>query len=186
MINELDETGKRYGRLVVLEYAGSNKSGNATWLCRCDCGKTTIISSHNLKSGNSKSCGCLWKDVVCLPEGEAAFNQLYNRIKQDIRGYEFDLTKEQVRQLVLQPCHYCGSPPLQKQKIGQYGYNGGLLYNGIDRINSSLGYVHGNVVSCCKHCNWAKNSNGRRKAAFRTCDLVRFGKPGKKWKQSEG
>jgi len=156
--NFVDIAGHRYGRLTVIEQGESDERGGSRWLCQCDCGETTVVSSHNLRTGNTKSCGCLWKDTVCLPEGESAFNQLYNRIRHDVRGHEFDLTKEQVRQLVLQPCHYCGEPPAQKQKIGQYGYNGGFLYNGIDRIDSSQGYVLGNVVSCCKRCNWAKNS----------------------------
>lgn len=52
-------TDQRFGRLVVLEEAG-RKNGKVTWLCQCDCGKTVPISAGNLKSGNSKSCGCLW------------------------------------------------------------------------------------------------------------------------------
>ena len=52
-----DLTGQRFGRLTVLERAGSKRSG-ATWLCICDCGETKIVESHNLVSGNTKSCGC--------------------------------------------------------------------------------------------------------------------------------
>jgi len=33
-----------------------------------------------------------------------------------------------------------------------------ILVNGIDRINSNIGYIEGNVVPCCKHCNRAKNT----------------------------
>ncbi len=46
--------GKRFGRLVVLEYAGEKK-----WKCQCDCGETTIVSGNALNSGSTKSCGCL-------------------------------------------------------------------------------------------------------------------------------
>lgn len=46
--------GKRFGRLVVLEYAGEKK-----WKCQCDCGGTTIVSGTALNSGSTKSCGCL-------------------------------------------------------------------------------------------------------------------------------
>jgi hypothetical protein len=35
--------------------------------------------------------------------------------------------------------------------------NGDYVYNGIDRLDSSRGYEMGNVVPCCKQCNWAKN-----------------------------
>lgn len=167
--NFIDITGHRYGRLTVIEQRKSGKRGGSRWLCRCDCGETTIVSSHNLRSGTTKSCGCLWRDTVCLPEGEAAFNQLYNRMKQDRRGHEFNLTKDQVRVLIEQPCHYCGSLPAQETKIDTYGYNGGIVYNGLDRMDVTKGYVVGNVVPCCKYCNWAKND--RSVAEFR--DWVR-------------
>jgi hypothetical protein len=163
--NFIDLVGHKYSRLTVIEQRESDKRGGSRWLCQCDCGKTLVVSSHNLRSGNTKSCGCLWKDIVLLPEGESAFNQLYNRIKQDVRGHEFDLTKEQVRALIEQPCHYCGLPPSQKMKVDTHGYNGGIVYNGIDRLDSTRGYVTGNVVPCCKYCNWAKND--RSVAEFR-------------------
>lgn len=52
-----DETGKRYGRLLVLERAGT-KNGCATWLCQCDCGNKTIVYGSTLRSGETTSCGC--------------------------------------------------------------------------------------------------------------------------------
>jgi hypothetical protein len=39
--------------------------------------------------------------------------------------------------------------------------NGDFVYNGIDRIDSSIGYVEGNIVPCCKACNMAKNTMGQ-------------------------
>ena len=52
-----DETGNRYGSLTVLGYA-YNKNKEAFWSCKCDCGNTAVISGHNLRSGNTKTCGC--------------------------------------------------------------------------------------------------------------------------------
>lgn len=57
-----DLTGQRFGRLVVVERAGSNERKHATWLCRCDCGKTITLLGYNLRSGNTNSCGCLNSD----------------------------------------------------------------------------------------------------------------------------
>lgn len=54
-----DLTGTRIGKLVVIERAGTNKYGNATWRCLCDCGKETIVSGGKLTGGTTKSCGCL-------------------------------------------------------------------------------------------------------------------------------
>lgn len=50
--------GQRFGMLTVISRTENDKRGDAMFLCHCDCGKEKIISSHNLKSGNSKSCGC--------------------------------------------------------------------------------------------------------------------------------
>ena len=58
-----DLTGLRFGRLSVIERAGSNARRHATWLCRCDCGNTTVVSGADLRSGNTKSCGCYHDDV---------------------------------------------------------------------------------------------------------------------------
>jgi hypothetical protein len=51
--------GKRFGRLIPVKYINNDKHGKARWLCLCDCGKQTIVSSNHLVSGRTKSCGCL-------------------------------------------------------------------------------------------------------------------------------
>lgn len=66
---KIDLTGDRFGNLVVLRYAISNRidRGKARykpvtlsgWLCRCDCGVEKVFLAWDLKSGNTKSCGCL-------------------------------------------------------------------------------------------------------------------------------
>ncbi len=38
--------------------------GSLLWLCRCDCGVERIVAGNNLKSGNTKSCGCLNRQLV--------------------------------------------------------------------------------------------------------------------------
>ena len=60
----IDETGKRYGRLVVVERKRPNEGGNAMFLCRCDCGKTCVVRGPNLRSGGTRSCGCLASEVT--------------------------------------------------------------------------------------------------------------------------
>jgi len=72
------------------------------------------------------------------------------------RGYEWSLTKEQIRHLTKQPCHYCGVEP--SQVIKHPRLNGKYVYNGLDRIDSNKGYVKGNVVACCGTCNMAKGT----------------------------
>lgn len=55
------ELGTRFGRLTVIRSA-RNDNGGRLWLCWCDCGKTTIQPSSRLRSGNTRSCGCLRKE----------------------------------------------------------------------------------------------------------------------------
>lgn len=52
-----DLTSQRFGSLLVIERRGSDKRGEALWLCRCDCGTEKVIRGHDLKGG-TKSCGC--------------------------------------------------------------------------------------------------------------------------------
>ena len=46
--------GKQFGKLTVIEY-----DGNSSWLCECECGNKTTVTTSNLKNGKTKSCGCL-------------------------------------------------------------------------------------------------------------------------------
>jgi len=56
-----DETGKRYGKLVVTGLAGSDTSkgnvGGALWHCRCDCGGTKTVRGGQLRQGKVVTCG---------------------------------------------------------------------------------------------------------------------------------
>jgi len=59
-----DITGQRFGMLTVMKRAGTNKHRKALWKCKCDCGRTTVVSSVDLVTGNTKSCGCLGKNYA--------------------------------------------------------------------------------------------------------------------------
>lgn len=56
--------GRRFGRLTVQSYSHSSKSGSPLWNCVCDCGCLAICSSPNLYSGNTKSCGCIKREIT--------------------------------------------------------------------------------------------------------------------------
>ena len=57
----IDELGKRYGRLTVIEKVNS-KNGRARWLCQCDCENQIVVFGKLLRNGHVKSCGCLKRD----------------------------------------------------------------------------------------------------------------------------
>lgn len=60
MTRRIDMTGRRFGRVTVLEFAGVTElSRNARWKCRCDCGTVFITTGDALRRGSCRSCGCL-------------------------------------------------------------------------------------------------------------------------------
>lgn len=54
----VDISGQRFGRLVALRISHADRFKRKVWECACDCGRTAIVSSNNLRSGNTVSCGC--------------------------------------------------------------------------------------------------------------------------------
>lgn len=55
--------GEKYGRLTVIEFVKLEKH-KTYWKCICDCGLTVIATGNNLRSGNTKSCGCLRREMT--------------------------------------------------------------------------------------------------------------------------
>ena len=59
----IDLTGRRFGKLVVIEraedYVSPNGKRAVSWICKCDCGCTKTIIGNSLKRHGTKSCGCL-------------------------------------------------------------------------------------------------------------------------------
>ena len=81
-----DLTGNRFERLVVVKYAGTNKSGSPLWECRCDCGKVSYVTTGHLTDGTTRSCGCLYTEsrhTINKTHGESK-TRLY-RIWADIK-----------------------------------------------------------------------------------------------------
>ena len=162
LVRFVDLTGKQYGYLTVVRRIGSLR-GQSLWLCQCRCGKETTVPAAPLKNGNTRSCGC-YRTIVntmarVLPDNDrATFNALFRRMKNNAqhRKYNWRLSYDQAYTLTQQSCRYCGTDP--KQLFNHPIYNKLCLYNGIDRVDNTKGYIIDNVVPCCKICNFAKNS----------------------------
>ena len=80
-MRKLNIMGKKFTRLLVVAEAEKNKGGHLQYLCQCDCGNTTILPTGALTSGNTKSCGCLFKDM----DRSGKNNRNYGR-GENIRG----------------------------------------------------------------------------------------------------
>lgn len=69
-----DLAGLQFGRLTVVARAENTKRGSARWNCICECGNNVVVDAAKLKSGHTKSCGCLRAEqnrTVALKHGLA-------------------------------------------------------------------------------------------------------------------
>ena len=57
----IDITGHRFGRLVATRFV-ARRNRHSFWECRCDCGRTSEVTSNNLRTGHIASCGCLLRE----------------------------------------------------------------------------------------------------------------------------
>lgn len=157
--------GERFGKLVVTKLSREEKrkraQGSITiWFyeCRCDCGGAVILCRdalmYNIKrQRGTQSCGCVLSDRR-RKEG-TAFRRLFidyqNGAKR--RGVTWELTEEQFKTLTSSPCHYTGIMPSSQSraKSGEIYW-----YNGVDRVDNTIGYLWSNCVPCCADINFMK------------------------------
>lgn len=55
----IDLTGRRFGKLTVIERVENSNGGEPRWLTSCDCGGSAVVRGGNLRSGHTRSCGCI-------------------------------------------------------------------------------------------------------------------------------
>jgi hypothetical protein len=186
-----DLVGQKFGRLTVVCFHHEEERQQTNqrvsirfWFCKCECGGEKVVSASGLlKKKGTRSCGCSWREWKRSPAGRAvqfkkdsAFRQLLLLYKTDAkrREYSWELTDEQFRVLTSSPCHYTGFLPNRemKAKSGEV-----YLYNGIDRLDSSVGYVFSNCVPCCTDVNMMKQSLSKERF-IELCSIVseRFSK----------
>lgn len=60
----IDLTDQRFGRLTALKPTEKRQRGSVVWRCLCDCGNKCLVSAGLLKDENTKSCGCLNKELT--------------------------------------------------------------------------------------------------------------------------
>lgn len=59
-----DMTGQTFGRLTAIRPAGQNKHGQRLWVWECECGNQIDRIAAPVKNGNTRSCGCLHREMV--------------------------------------------------------------------------------------------------------------------------
>lgn len=158
---------ERFGKLVVLSSTDKRRHRNIFYSCKCDCGINVDVVGTSLRSGQTKSCGCLRIHTASKPPGDAAWNRMFKSYVGDAnrRGLSFELSIEQFKSIVRNICVYCGRPPAKrnhyktenKKDIRTASVKRATIYaNGIDRIDSNIGYILTNCEPCCTICNKMK------------------------------
>jgi hypothetical protein len=174
-----NEIGNKYGKLTVIKQGTTTKNGTIKWLCSCECGNETEVIGYSLRSGITTSCGCNRGRKEEF-EGSHVYKRSYGILKRSSKqnNRTLELSFEEWKKIVQQNCYYCGSDPYNKRyAYSSKRYNKGIeqdnieIFNGVDRIDSSKGYIKENVVSCCVMCNRMK-SDFNQQAFFKQIKLI--------------
>jgi hypothetical protein len=156
--------GQRFGSLIAVKATTKRSSSGAIlWLVSCDCGMEKQVLSTKLVSGKTRSCGCRrYSRESELYKGESGFNTILRTYRRSakMRQLEFSLSPEHFKELTSSNCSYCAAPPTKfaHGTKGQSKEYTTYIYNGVDRIDNTLGYIPSNCVSCCTICNIAKHT----------------------------
>lgn len=145
--------GKNIGYLQVIAEAPA--SGKLTrWLCKCICGTEVIKYANDLKKNRlTTSCGCKFNDSLqrLSPIEKSASRIFHANYKSDS-----DFSFKEFMILSQGNCHYCNGTPSNSFCSKKGGAP--FIYNGLDRLDSSIGHTKNNCVPCCKWCNVSKNT----------------------------
>lgn len=142
-----DETGNRYGRLIVLERVErpiDAKNSQAYWLCRCDCGKIITVSGPNLRRGSVKSCGCYAREQSKIRETKHGYSRtaLYRAFRHAKLRCE-DEKDPQYNVYGATGIKFCFDSVADAVAYGySIGYKDGLT---LDRIDPNGNYEPGNI-----------------------------------------
>lgn len=157
ILKKQDLTNKTYGKLKVIEKLNFIKSGNIVWLCECNCGKRIEVLAGNLLSGGTKSCGCSRyglgeKSIAWKGCGELS-GRYWVIIKTNAnkRKINFDISIEYAWNLYQKQNGKCNLSNVE-MSLSNSNHTASL-----DRIDSSLGYIEGNVQWVHKDVNLMKN-----------------------------
>lgn len=158
-----DLVGTKINGLKIVAYLTKDK--RQYFELHCVCGFYFQCRTDAIKSGRTKSCGCISGDLISLnnklPDNKAAINLVIRHYKQGAkkRGLKFSLSIPEFESFIFGNCYYCKAPPsLSRFTSSQKNRRDKeLIYNGIDRIDSNIGYTIKNCVSCCCICNRAKS-----------------------------
>lgn len=152
----IDLTGKKINKWTILEFIGNSK--DSIWLCQCDCGFIKKQTRGVLVSNQSKQCRkCASKSITNIHQEltTTIHNKFASGAKK--RNINFTVSKEYCWELFLKQNKKCALSGLDIEfATTASGHNHHETTASLDRIDSSKGYIQGNVQWIHKHINRMK------------------------------
>lgn len=152
--------GQKFGKLLVLSFAEIRK-GHSYWNIRCDCGTEKVVLGYHLTRKNIKSCGC----GIAKGNGHSSFRgsgrvsmTYFSSIKRGADGgkgrvaKEFSVTIDYLSELFDKQDGKCALSGLDLDFITK------KETASLDRIDSSIGYIEGNLQWVHKDINMMKRA----------------------------
>lgn len=149
-------SGQTFGRLTALRFERVDKFGKAMWLMRCECGREKVINSSSVKAGLTTSCGCYKQSALRRGVGNIA-QAYWHKLEKSAWGRDipFQITKEEAWSLFSQQRGRCALSGVEITLFPNWDrYR--LQTASLDRIDSTKGYVIGNVQWVHKRVNFLK------------------------------
>lgn len=158
-----DLTGREFGYLKVIKYSHTPEGECSYWLCECKCGNIKPMSRVVLVHNRAKTCGCKCnrygeKDIGWTGHGKIS-GWFWTHIKRGAADrptpVEFDITIEYAWQKFLEQEGKCALSGL-KLEFETGFHNAKNRTASLDRIDSTKGYIEGNIQWVHKDINKMK------------------------------
>lgn len=170
MSKRIDLTGEKFGRLTVMKADYTDKNYRLFWRCVCSCGNVHSVRGDQLKSGSSKSCGCLNSELVKIralkksAEGRVKDERLYN-IWQGMRQRCYDENAMEYHRYGARGIAVCNKWLNSYSEFKKWSLRNGYHENlSIDRKDNDGNYEPEN----CKWSTPKQQANNRRNSIFIT------------------
>lgn len=180
--------GVRFGKLTVVRFVEKDVNGKLMWECKCECGNTAVVRGNDLRQQKIQSCGCVRKETCKqnIKQAHLKFPNTYGftgigdipgqhigQIRSGAfrRNIEYNVTKEYLWKLFQDQLGKCALTGIEIHFKCRKSGRERKPTASLDRIDSNLGYVEGNVQWVHKDINNMKQHFGLEEFR-RYCKMV--------------